>query len=139
MMPNPSAINQPTKAIRSPSSPYNRDRRAELATSAGRPDGGQIDSPCMVDRIWSSPTGPEDLKAFRLRGGRRGCLLVHGFAGTPPEMRDLAEHLAANGYDVMVPLLAGHGTTPQAMRATRWRDWVGGAEEALAALRQDCP
>jgi carboxylesterase len=92
-----------------------------------------------LDRIWSSPTGPEDLKAFRLRGGPRGCLLLHGFAGTPPEVRDLAEHLAANGYDVMVPLLAGHGTTPQAMGATRWPDWVASAEQALATLRQDCP
>ena len=93
----------------------------------------------MVDPIWSSPTGPEDLKAFRLRGGPRGCLLVHGFAGTPPEMRELAEHLAGHGYDVMVPLLAGHGCTPEAMRATRWRDWVASAESALQTLRQDCP
>jgi carboxylesterase len=92
----------------------------------------------MAGAIWSSPTAPEDLEAFRLRGGRRGCLLVHGFAGTPPEMRELAEYLAGHGYDVMVPLLAGHGLTPEAMRATRWRDWVASAEAALDRLRRDC-
>jgi carboxylesterase len=53
-------------------------------------------------------------------------------------MRGLGEFLAAGGYDVMGPLLAGHGLTPQAMALTRWPDWVRSAEEALAALRRDC-
>jgi carboxylesterase len=88
--------------------------------------------------VWSSPAEPEQLQPFRIRGGVRGCLLIHGFAGTPPEMRGLGEFLAAGGYDVMGPLLAGHGLTPEAMAATRWPDWVRSAEEALAALRRDC-
>jgi carboxylesterase len=88
--------------------------------------------------VWSSPANPEQLQPFRMRGGVRGCLLIHGFAGTPPEMRGLGEFLAAGGYDVMGPLLAGHGLTPEAMAATRWPDWVRSAEEALAALRRDC-
>ena len=50
----------------------------------------------------------------------------------------MGEFLAAGGYDVMGPLLAGHGLTPEAMAATRWPDWVRSAEEALAALRRDC-
>ncbi len=88
--------------------------------------------------VWSSPAEPEQLEPFRIRGGVRGCLLIHGFAGTPPEMRGLGEFLAAGGYDVMGPLLAGHGLTPQAMALTRWPDWVRSAEEALTALRRDC-
>ena len=88
--------------------------------------------------VWSTPAEPEQLQPFRIRGGVRGCLLIHGFAGTPPEMRGLGEFLAAGGYDVMGPLLAGHGLTPQAMAATRWPDWVRSAEEALAGLRRDC-
>src|SRR5437764_946463 len=62
-----------------------------------------------TDPIWSSPAEPDQLQPFRIRGGTRGCLLIHGFAGTPPEMRGLGEYLAAAGYDVMGPLLAGHG------------------------------
>jgi carboxylesterase len=88
--------------------------------------------------VWSSPAPPEQLQPFRFRGGTRGCLLIHGFAGTPPEMRGLGQFLADGGYDVMGPLLAGHGLTPDAMAATRWPDWVRSAEEALAALRRDC-
>jgi carboxylesterase len=88
--------------------------------------------------IWSTPTGPEDVQPFRIRGGSRGCLLIHGFAGTPPEVRELGSHLAGHGYDVMAPLLAGHGLTPEAMRATRWTDWVASGQEALDGLRRDC-
>ncbi|HET9849144.1 MAG TPA: alpha/beta fold hydrolase [Candidatus Dormibacteraeota bacterium] len=88
--------------------------------------------------IWSSPAEPEKLRPFRIRGGTRGCLLLHGFAGTPPEMRGLGDFLAASGYDVMGPLLAGHGLTPEAMALTRWPDWVRSAEDAYASLRQDC-
>ena len=89
--------------------------------------------------VWSSPAEPEQLQPFRIRGGVRGCLLIHGFAGTPPEMRGLGESLAAGGYDVMGPLLAGHGLTPHVMASTRWPDWVRSAEAALAALHRDCP
>jgi carboxylesterase len=88
--------------------------------------------------VWSSPAEPEELQAFRFRGGTRGCLLIHGFAGTPPEMRGMGHFLAAGGYDVMGPLLAGHGLTPEAMAATRWPDWVRSAEDSLAELRRDC-
>ena len=88
--------------------------------------------------IWSTPAEPEQLRPFRIRGGARGCLLIHGFAGTPPEMRGLGEFLAARGYDVMGPLLAGHGLTPEAMAGTRWPDWVHSAEQAYERLRRDC-
>ena len=88
--------------------------------------------------VWSSPAEPAQLQPFRLRGGTRGVLLIHGFAGTPPEMRGMGQFLAARGYDVMGPLLAGHGLTPEAMATTRWPDWVRSAEDALAELRRDC-
>jgi len=88
--------------------------------------------------IWSSPTEPDQVRPFRLGTGARGCLLIHGFAGTPPEVRGLGEELAANGYTVLAPLLPGHGTTPQDMARTRWTDWAAGAEEALHELERDC-
>src|SRR5258708_32149980 len=88
--------------------------------------------------VWSSPAEPEQLQPFRIRGGVRGCLLIHGFAGTPPEMRGLGEFLAAGAYDVMGPLLAGHGLAPQAMALTRRPGWVAPAEDALAGLHRGC-
>jgi carboxylesterase len=53
-------------------------------------------------------------------------------------MRGLGEHLAARGYTVSAPLLAGHGLTPEAMASTRWQDWAASVETAYARLQQDC-
>ena len=41
----------------------------------------------------STPPGL-DPTPFRLQGGRVGMLLIHGFTGSPPEMRPLAAYLA---------------------------------------------
>lgn len=76
---------------------------------------------------------------YWLGEGRRGVLLLHGFAGTPPELRLLAEWLAERGFVVHAPLLAGHGTTPEEMAATGRRDWIRSAELALDQLLERCP
>lgn len=75
---------------------------------------------------------------FFLSGSTTGCLLIHGFAGTPTEMRSLGDHLAAQGHTVLAVRLAGHGSTPEALRQTRWRDWLASAEQGLQQLRQHC-
>jgi carboxylesterase len=62
------------------------------------------------------------------------CLLLHGFAGSPAEIRPLAEYLAARGITVRAPLLPGHGTDPDDLRHTRWPQWVRAAEAELADL-----
>ncbi|MBI3734685.1 MAG: alpha/beta fold hydrolase [Chloroflexi bacterium] len=75
---------------------------------------------------------------FTFAGGPLGCLLVHGFTGTCNEMRWLGAQLAAEGYTVLAPLLAGHGTTPQDMNTTRWPDWYASALDGYRQLRAEC-
>jgi carboxylesterase len=65
-------------------------------------------------------------------------LLVHGFTGTPFEMRLLGEHLAQRGYAVSAPLLAGHRGTTAELAATRWPDWLASVEHAFDALLTRC-
>jgi carboxylesterase len=67
--------------------------------------------------------------------GRTGVLLLHGFGGSPRSLQELAERLGAAGYTVALPLLAGHGRTPQAMEASRWTEWAADAEQAYQWLR----
>jgi len=62
-------------------------------------------------------------------------LLLHGFTGSPWEVRPLGESLAARGYHVLAPRLPGHGTTPEAMLFVTSADWEREAEAALHALR----
>lgn len=77
-------------------------------------------------------------ETIRLGTGEVGCLLLHGFSGSPPEMLPLAEHLAAAGLVVLGPRLAGHGTHPEDLARVSWRDWAASALAGLAELRGEC-
>lgn len=61
-------------------------------------------------------------------------LLLHGFTGSPWELRPVGEALAARGFHVTCPRLPGHGTTPEAMLFAGLTEWLGAATNALEAL-----
>ena len=75
---------------------------------------------------------------FLFPRGRTGCLLLHGFTAAPHEMVRLGAHLANNGYTVLGPRLAGHGTSLDDLARTRWTDWLTSAEDGLNLLRGMC-
>ncbi|MGN0064003.1 MAG: alpha/beta hydrolase [Nocardioides sp.] len=87
--------------------------------------------PALVAPL-TAPARPE------LTGGRRtGVLVLHGFTGSPASMRPWAEHLAAAGYGVRMPLLPGHGTRWQDLNRTGWSDWYGAVSREFDALRAE--
>ena len=65
--------------------------------------------------------------AFYFEGGKIGCLLLHGFTGSPLHMRFLGEKLRDAGYTVYAPLLPGHGTSVEDMAKYGWKDWLEAA------------
>ena len=71
---------------------------------------------------------------FFLPGDDTGCLLVHGFTGTPKEMRWLGEYLNAAGRSVLGVRLAGHATSLDDMARTRWQDWLASVEDGIGLL-----
>lgn len=75
---------------------------------------------------------------YSVDAGPIGVVLSHGFTGTPASMRPWAEHLAASGYSVRLPLLPGHGTRWQDANATTWRDWYRAVEGAYDELAGRC-
>ena len=79
-----------------------------------------------------------DPSPFFLEGGPVGVLLIHGFTGSPPEMRLVGDYLHGRGCTVSGPLLPGHGTTVEDMNRCRWIDWTGHLEGALAELQVRC-
>lgn len=79
-----------------------------------------------------------DPSPFFLKGGPVGVLLIHGFTGSPPEMRLIGDYLHERGLTVYAPLLPGHGTTVEEMNRCRWTDWAQHVERALADLRAQC-
>ncbi len=72
---------------------------------------------------------------FSLGDGPDACLLLHGFTGSPHEVRPLGEALAAAGIRAVAPLLAGHGEAPEALLGVDRRDLYESAREALRGLR----
>jgi carboxylesterase len=79
-----------------------------------------------------------DPSAFFLEGGPVGVLLIHGFTGSPPEMRLVGDYLHQRGYTVSGPLLPGHGTTVDDMNRRKWTEWTDCVEKALANLQARC-
>ncbi|MFE9447764.1 alpha/beta hydrolase [Streptomyces sp. NPDC006739] len=75
---------------------------------------------------------------FRREGGEVGVLLCHGFTGSPQSLRPWAEHHAAHGLTVSLPLLPGHGTRWEDMQVTGWQDWYAEVDRELRALRERC-
>jgi carboxylesterase len=72
---------------------------------------------------------------FCIPGGPVGVLIVHGFTGTPKEMRWMGEDLAARGYSVLAPRLAGHATQIEDMKRTCWEDWLHSVEDGYHLLK----
>lgn len=72
------------------------------------------------------------------RGGSRGVLLIHGFLGSPFEMKYPAQALIDVGFTVSVPRLPGHGTSLDDMARYTARDWLGAARDEYYDLASSC-
>ena len=81
-------------------------------------------------------------QAFRSQGhgelGQVGVAVCHGFTGSPVSMQGWSEYLAAAGFAVNMPLLAGHGTTWQDLSTTPWEHWYRDFEGAYLELARRC-
>lgn len=71
---------------------------------------------------------------FYRQGDEVGCVVLHGFTGTPANVRVVADKLAEAGYTVYAPLLQGHGTTLADMDTKTAEDWIQDAEAAYDKL-----
>ena len=68
------------------------------------------------------------------KGGPVGCLVMHGFTGSPANVRYIADALAQEGYTVYAPMLSGHGTSLRDMNRQRFSDWLNDAEDGYEKL-----
>lgn len=72
---------------------------------------------------------------FFFKGNDIGCLLIHGFTGTPLEVRGLGEHLATKGYTVLGVRLFGHSTRMEDLDRAHFRDWLASVEDGYHLLQ----
>jgi carboxylesterase len=74
---------------------------------------------------------------FHLVGGRPAALVIHGFPGTPEEMRAIGEALHGQGWTVQGLLLPGFGAEIRTLIERRYAEWQAAVEGALAELKRD--
>ncbi len=87
----------------------------------------------------SAIAGRGDPSPFEVWAGKAcGCLLLHGFPGSPAEVRELGEYLSARQVSVIAPLLPGHGQEPAALHGVRRLDWIRAAAKDLRRLKEHC-
>src|SRR5262245_16977026 len=72
---------------------------------------------------------------FRGDPSKPACLLIHGFTGTPKEMRWMGEYLNQQGYTCLGVRLAGHATHPEDMVRSQYIDWIASIEDGYHLLR----
>ncbi len=75
---------------------------------------------------------------LRNRSPAAGVLLIHGYMAAPAEMARFAQYLYDRSFTVMVPRLKGHGTSPEDLAETSWRQWIESVEEAYLVLKHTC-
>lgn len=82
----------------------------------------------------------DPLEPFRAgpapEAGTLGAVIVHGFTGSPWDMRPIAEALAAEGVPSIVPLLRGHGGGGIGIASARLGDWRQDVRAAIEDLSE---
>jgi carboxylesterase len=87
---------------------------------------------------------PEKRQAYTFFGKPRegweriGCLLLHGFMGSPVSSRDMARHISESGVTTHCPLLPGHGNLPYQIHGHTGKEWLAEADEAFDFLSRHC-
>ena len=101
------------------------------AMSGGKPDlrvwKVQEQEVSVQLRVFHSP----EHRPFYWRGQENAALLVHGFPGTPAEMRRAGALLHRQGWTAHGLLLPGFGNTIGDLPQRRHADWVAAIEQGL--------
>lgn len=66
-----------------------------------------------------------------------GCLCLHGFSGTPDEIKVISSHYEKKKWLVYSPTLPGHGTK-DGLKGVTYRDWIYAATVAVEELLKRC-
>jgi carboxylesterase len=69
--------------------------------------------------------------------GSRAAVLIHGFPGTPADMRPLGEALHGDGWTAVAPLLPGFGPAIPTLPERKHAEWASAVTNAIADLRAD--
>jgi carboxylesterase len=82
------------------------------------------------------PYSGAEHQAFFREAGHRAALLIHGFPGTPAELRGIGEFLHQQGWTVSCPLLPGFGEQIETLARRTHHDWYNAVCLEMTALHK---
>lgn len=85
-----------------------------------------------------SPYSSSEHKSFTLGDSSHRALLIHGFPGTPAEVRPLADVLHQLGWQVHAPLLPGFGADIINLNQRHREDWTNAVLSEWLELQSGC-
>jgi len=71
------------------------------------------------------------------KGKSPAILLIHGFGGSPVDVKPLADILEKSGYTFKAILLPGHGTSPKDLKNIKMNEWLNKSLLEFDKLRQN--
>ena len=113
---------------------YNRRARSALDAEAARGPrvlGSEVLEGAQARRL--------DGKVHDASVPKRACLLIHGWASTPKDFRDVGEALAREGLTVRLMRLPGHGTRPDDLTDRTLEDFLSAVRKEYRALANEFP
>jgi len=90
----------------------------------------------MSEAILPKPFAGEEHRSFVWQGSAGAALRVHGFPGTPAEMRPIGAVLRDAGWNVHGLMLPGLGADIANLERRAGRDWSDAVRQALGKLQQ---
>ncbi len=91
----------------------------------------------IVPMLPFTPFNTPEHDPFLLEGGKPAALLVHGFPGSPSEMRATGQLLNELGFTAHGPLLPGFGKEIETLPTLKMENWLDAVSRAWASLRRD--
>ncbi|MDZ7798336.1 MAG: alpha/beta fold hydrolase [Patescibacteria group bacterium] len=77
----------------------------------------------------------ENSKPFYFSGNKVGVILIHGFTGSPADLRVFGRYLAKQGYTVKGIRLTGHGIHHTVLKKTNRYDWYYSLKRSINEIR----
>ena len=90
----------------------------------------------MTQAILPKPFDGVEHRSFYWREGAPAALLLHGFPGTPAEMRPLGKVLKDAGWTVQGLMLPGLGADIASLENRSLEDWADAATRAMEELKR---
>lgn len=78
-------------------------------------------------------------KGFLLKASGPQMLLLHGYTGSPYDLRPMGDFFHKRGFHICAPLLAGHGGKPSDLHKIVAKDWTDQARDIISDFDSSKP